>query len=196
MEREPSSDETLLAAIAHASPDERRRLANELFDRYYERIARWCYRFTGDREAAADLAQEVFVKAYRHLDTFRGASRFSTWLYSIARNEGLTRRQRQPMRHVDDDEEALASLPALEEGPDAAVEQERRREHVHRLLADTLDDVERTVFVLHYADDMTLDQITRLLGFSNPSGAKAYIVSAKRKLARTLRRMKAAGEAW
>jgi DNA-directed RNA polymerase specialized sigma24 family protein len=51
-------------------------VANDLFARHYERMARWCYRFTGDRESAAYLAQNVFLKAHRNLDTFRGISQF------------------------------------------------------------------------------------------------------------------------
>jgi len=49
------------------------------------------------------------------------------------------------------------------------------------------------VFTLHYAEDVPLDAITRLLRLENASGAKAYIVSAKRKLARAAERWKAAG---
>src|SRR5689334_6802663 len=63
---------------------------NELFQRHHSRVALWCLRMTGDRESAADLAQEVFLKAFRHLDSYRGDSKFSTWLYSIARNHCFT----------------------------------------------------------------------------------------------------------
>src|SRR6266545_5610741 len=59
---------------------------DELFRRYYQKVACWCVRFSSDREMAADLAQEIFMAAYRNLDSFRGESKFSTWLYSIARN--------------------------------------------------------------------------------------------------------------
>src|SRR5450755_2414990 len=59
---------------------------NELFGRYHSRVAAWCFRFTGNRELAGDLAQDVFLRAYRNIDSFRGNSKFSTWLYTIARN--------------------------------------------------------------------------------------------------------------
>src|SRR5712671_5743692 len=62
---------------------------NELFRRNYSRVARWCLRFTSDRESAADLAQEVFSKAYQNLSSFQGQSKFSTWLFVIARNHCL-----------------------------------------------------------------------------------------------------------
>jgi RNA polymerase sigma-70 factor, ECF subfamily len=59
----------------------------------------------------------------------------------------------------------------------------------------TLDRTERIVFTLHYGNEMPLDTISRMLGLQNPSGAKAYIVSARRKLARASERARARGEA-
>lgn len=190
----PLSDEAVVERYRAAPAAERDRLADELFQRHYLRVARWCYRFTGDRESAADLAQEVFLKAHRHLHTFQGSSRFTTWLYSIARHESLNRlQQRSGTPAMDDDEEALAAVPSdLPDPEDLAVRKSRAR-HLHDFLAETLEGTERKVFTLHYGNDMPLDAITRLLRLDNASGAKAYIVSAKRKLARAVQRQRARG---
>src|SRR5262245_51188357 len=72
-----------------ADPHERDQFINELFRRNYVRVARWCLRFTTDRETAADLAQEILTKVYQNLNSFQGQSKFSTWLFSIARNHCL-----------------------------------------------------------------------------------------------------------
>lgn len=190
----PLSDEALVGQYRTASAEARQRLADELFQRHYQRVARWCYRFTGDREAAADLAQDVFVKAHRHLHTFEGASRFTTWLYSIARHESLNRlKQRTPVAG-DDNEEVLADVPSLDPGPEELAVKDSRARRLHSFLSDTLDGTERKVFTLHYGNDMSLDAITRLLRLENASGAKAYIVSAKRKIARAVQRQRARGE--
>jgi RNA polymerase sigma-70 factor (ECF subfamily) len=50
---------------------------------------RWCLRSTSDRETAADLAQGVFTKVYQNLSSFQSQSKFSTWLFSVARNHCL-----------------------------------------------------------------------------------------------------------
>jgi RNA polymerase sigma-70 factor, ECF subfamily len=187
-----SSDEELLAEYRRRSRTDRDAVVEELFGRHYERVARWCFRFTGDREAAADLAQEVFLKAHRHLDAFKGTSRFSTWLYSIARNESLNRFARKgPWMEAED---VLADVAALGPGPETLVERGSLARRVTEFLSTSLDQTERTVFTLHYGDDMTLDDITRLLSLTNASGAKAYIVSAKRKLAKATKRLNARGE--
>jgi RNA polymerase sigma-70 factor (ECF subfamily) len=186
------SDEDLLAEARRAAGPRREALVNELFARHYERVARWCLRFTGDRDRAADLAQDVFLKAHRHLDSFKGASRFSTWLYTIVRNESFNRLQRAGP--PSDAEEVLLDIAALEAGPEELANRSQRRRHVRDFLAITLDRLERTVFVLHYGEDMPLDAITRLLRLENTSGAKAYIVSARRKLAKATQRLRARGE--
>ena len=86
----------------------------------------------------------------------------------------------------------LATLPDETAGNayDTLARESSNRQ-LRSLLQETLDDTERQVFTLHFGDDMPLDAITRLLRLSNASGAKAYIVSARRKLARAVDRLKA-----
>ena len=185
------SDEELIAEWKRRSGAARDALVDELFERHYERVARWCYRFTNEREAAADLAQDVFLKAHRHLDTFKGTSTFSTWLYSIVRNESLNRLKRL---HIDmEGEEVLADVAALDALPDALAEARDLAARLNEFLTANLDRREQAVFTLHYGDEMTLEAITRLLRLDNASGAKAYIVSARRKLARAAQRVRARG---
>jgi len=186
------SDEELLTVSRKESGSERDAAVNELFSRHYERVARWCLRFTGDRDSAADLAQDVFLKAHRHLGSFQGTSRFSTWLYAIVRNESLNRLHASSP--VMEDEEVLADVAALEAGPEELAERRHRGNRLREFLLTTLDQTERAVFTLHFGDEMPLDAITRLLGLDNNSGAKAYIVSAKRKLAKAAKRLRARGE--
>jgi RNA polymerase sigma-70 factor (ECF subfamily) len=188
-----ATDEELIRAFRQASPADRRLLADRLFDRHYTRVARWCLRFAGNRDEAADLAQTVFLKAYRHLDGFQGASRFSTWLYTIVRHECLARLRTDRARPEDVDEEVLAGLPAPDADPETHAVRTSDARYAHQVLASVLDEVERQVFTLHYGNGLPLDHITRLLGLTNTSGAKAFIVSAKRKLARAVRRIEARG---
>lgn len=193
MGAELATDEEILTAFSGASADERRALADQLFERHYTRVARWCFRITGDRDVAADVAQNVFIKAYRYLDDFRGASRFSTWLYTIVRHECFAHLRKYAKDPTGVDEDLLVDVPAGDEGPEAHAVRVSRGQFAHRLLMDTLDDTERAVFVLHFGDDLPLDAVTRTLHLQNTSGAKAYIVSAKRKLARAVKRSAARG---
>ena len=184
---EPVSDEDLVAQY-RASPGrcEAEALWNELFQRHHGRVALWCLRLTGDRESAVDLAQEVFLKAFRYLDSYRGDSKFSTWLYSIARNHCFTELKARAAKPEDAGEPLLAAL--ADTAPDAHTKLERRdaAQMLRQLVRDSLSEVEARVIMLHYAEELPLTAVTRLLNLDNISGAKAYIVSARRKLSRAV----------
>src|SRR5271169_6331223 len=78
----------------------------ELVKRHEKRVYRTLMGITGVREDAEDATQGAFLKAYLHLGSFQGASRFSTWLLRIAINEGLERlRRRKQTVSLDDDRE-------------------------------------------------------------------------------------------
>jgi RNA polymerase sigma-70 factor (ECF subfamily) len=192
-------DEELVARYRSAAEaGEREQYINELFRRNYARVARWCLRFTDDRESAADLAQEIFAKVYQSLPSFQGQSKFTTWLFVIARNHCLNAvrsnaRQATELA-TDDGEEILLEIP--DNAPDAysIAERASSAKLVRALLNEALDETEKVVFSLHYGEDVPLDTITRLLRLENQSGAKACIVSAKRKLARLVQQWKARGQ--
>ncbi|RPI13559.1 MAG: RNA polymerase sigma factor [Ignavibacteriae bacterium] len=67
----------------------------ELFEKYVNRIYAFCMRISSNPQVAEELTQDVFVKAWEKLDTFRGDSQFSTWLHSIAVNEFLMYKRTQ-----------------------------------------------------------------------------------------------------
>jgi RNA polymerase sigma-70 factor (ECF subfamily) len=192
----PESDESLVGEARRLTGEARQQAIDELFARHYTRVARWCFRLIGQRDAAADLAQEVFLKAHRHFDSFQGQARFTTWLYAIVRNEAFSWRRRAAAAPDADADEALVDVPTADAGPEEEALAGSRRRRLQAFLVDTLDERERTVFTLHYAKEMPLDAITRLLQLENPSGAKAFIVSARRKIARAAGRVLAKGERW
>src|SRR5262245_3659277 len=157
----------------------------ELFQRHQAKVAAWCYHMTGDVNSAADLAQEIFIKAFQALPQFRRGSKFTTWLYSISRNHCLDELRSRKRRN----EELSDSLPdEIEDwsmtGADSVLEQREATELLRRLIRESLDETETKVMTLHYVNELPLDAVSRMLGLTNASGAKAYIVSARRKLRR------------
>jgi RNA polymerase sigma-70 factor, ECF subfamily len=190
------SDTELFANyLAAGSREQAAVWVQELFRRQYPKVVGWCLRFTGDREEAYDLAQAIFAKACRHLESFRGQSKLSTWLYAITRSECMNYLKARSRRPTTAGEEELDQLPdRTGPQPDQALQREAWSRLVHDLLDQALDDTEKKVFTLHYGDEIPLNAITRLLGLPNRSGAKAYIVSARRKLRRAARLWKARGD--
>ncbi|HEY3835528.1 MAG TPA: sigma-70 family RNA polymerase sigma factor [Bryobacteraceae bacterium] len=178
------SDETLLFLLRATSDAQLAdRLFAEIFERYHARVVNWCYAVARDREAATDLAQEVFLKIFRSLHAFRGDSRMSTWIYVITRNHclnSLRKRDNEPTG-------SPAPIPLHLEGENglethSKLEDAETFQNIYRVISSILTPMEVRVLCLHYAHDLTLASITRHLRLTNRSGAKAFIVSAKRKL--------------
>ena len=190
------TDEELVARYQNpADVTEREQFIDELFRRNYTKVGRWCLRFASDPEAAADLAQEVFTRAYQNLKSFQGESKFSTWLFSLARNHCLNvvkanARQATELKG-DVEEDFLAGIADERETAYTALERASAAKEVAEMLNKGLDETEKRVCTLHYGEEMPLDAITRMLNLENSSGAKAYIVSAKRKLARLVQQRRA-----
>lgn len=168
-------------------------LLDELFRRHRAKVATWCFRLTGQVDSAADLAQDVLLKAFQRLESFRGDSRFSTWLYSITRNHCMDELRLRAARRGEVTDTVLDEL-ADERLEDFSKTMERQESEqvVRRLISENLDEIESSVMTLHYVDELPLDAITRLMGLTNQSGSKAYIVSARRKLTRAFEKWRQA----
>jgi RNA polymerase sigma-70 factor (ECF subfamily) len=178
------SDEDLIASHRD-NPlfPSREQVAEELFRRHHARIVRWCCRFTRDRESALDLTQEILLRAYRSLEHYRGECRFSTWLYVIARNLCVSAAQKHACEPSSIGRALTLDLPDQRSlDLHSAVEAEQSRLRKWKLILETLDQTEARVMLLHYGEEMPLEAVSRTLGLKNKSGAKAYIVSARRKL--------------
>ena len=184
LETKGLSDEELVYSLRNA---ETRQTVNllfeEIFERYHTRVVNWCYAVARDRDLSRDLAQEVFLKIYRNLHAFRGDSRMSTWIYVITRNHCLNSLRKQDAEPTD----SAAPMPLNLEGQSGmeahqALEEAEAFANVYRAISGILTPLELRILWLHYGNDITLSAITRQLLLSNRSGAKAFIVSARRKL--------------
>jgi len=139
------------------------RLFGELVQRYQDPVFGMALRFLGGRGDAEDVAQEVFLRAYRGLDVFKGEAKFSTWLYRITYNlcTDWLRRNRRVDRKAAMIEEAFEVADTrvnLEEG----ILQSETRDNVWKAL-DRLDERYRSVVVLLYYQKMSYEQIAAVL---------------------------------
>lgn len=185
------SDEELIQRSRAAQLGAQDPYINELLSRYRQRVALWCLRYTGDREEALDLAQDALTQAWRRLESFEGMSRFSTWLYTITRNTCLNSLRSRDARGGEP-AELPEELPDLRISPlDDELARAAQLEMARRWVTEILDQTEQRVFAMHFGDEIPLEAVTRLLGLSNASGAKAYVVSGRRKLAEAARRWRA-----
>ncbi len=185
MNVEQLTDEDLIERSRQGSDAESGLCLDELYRRFYPKVAYWCLQVCGSRERAADLAQEVFLRVHSRLDSFRAESRFSTWLYQVTRSVAINQGRAARRREADSlDEESAPVLVDPSPGVDETLERSQIADRFKEAMARDLEPLEAQILYLHYADGLTVDGITVLLGLENKSGAKAQLVSAKRKLKR------------
>lgn len=181
MERSERSDEDLVAAYqARPGSEAGRHAASLLLSRYQRLVYVWCLRYVREHEAALDLAQDVLLRAYRSLESFRGASQFSSWLFVIARNRCLNAVRRPAL--LRDEEAEPEAMADPEGGPDAELETQEANETVRRLIDECLDEIERRALYLRCHERMPVDEITKVLEVTSASGARGLLQTARRKL--------------
>ncbi len=154
----------------------------ELVRRYRERVFRLAVSVLGRAfvAEAEEVTQEVFLRAYRALPSFRGEARFGTWLYRIAFTQAVNLKARVRFRapHVSD--AALAGLPS----PDRAVPDRLDDARRARVLADCiadLPDVYQAALRLHYWMGESVADSAELLGIPENT-VKSYLHRARRLL--------------
>lgn len=144
-----------------------------------------CLRFVGNPEQAADVAQETMIRAYQKLASFRGESRFSTWLVAIARFECLNALRKGRDLLVED-----GVIEATDPARSAlgALRGQERDELLRDAAAEVLDPLEQEAIHLRYTEHLPLEQIASTLGLDPADGARVLLQRSKRKLRVELRR--------
>jgi RNA polymerase sigma-70 factor (ECF subfamily) len=136
----------------------------ELVNRYQAYVFTLVLRMIKSREDAEEVAQDVFIKAYRSLADFRGESKFSTWLYTIANTTSITfLRKKKLDMHSLDNEKVFEVADSKDSGFRAnLVEQKSRVNMVNEAIAMlSPDDAE--IITLFYKAEQNLEEISRIL---------------------------------
>lgn len=149
-----------------------------LYEEHKGRVFALARRMAG-HERAAELTQDVFVRAWSKLGTFRGDAKFSTWLHRLAVNLILSRRASWATERARflDAEDSLEGLAARPSGRELGLDFEKA--------IDLLPDGARTVFVLHDVEGWKHDEIARTMGVTSGT-TKAQLHRARMLLRRVL----------
>lgn len=151
-------------------------------EKYKSYVFTLTMRFVKTREDAEEVAQDIFVKAYRSLADFRGDSKFSTWLYTIVNTTCITflRKKRLETKSLDD-EKTFELADSVDSGMRAnQVEQKSRIDMVNRaILMLSEDDAE--VITLFYKAEQTLEEIAKVMGIEQ-NAVKVRLHRARQRL--------------
>lgn len=138
-----------------------------LVDRHLPHAYRFALGLTHDRQAAEDIAQESFIKAWKNIRGFRQGANFQTWLFSIVRNTAIDflRRKKEVSFSAFDTQGANALVDTLADQellPDALLAKAEDASFAQSLLAE-LNPLYRNVLTLRYANDLTFKEIGAVL---------------------------------
>ena len=154
-----ADDRTLVEACLAGQ----REAFDAIVDRHQRQVYQLCYRFVGNHEDASDLAQDVFIRAYRGLHSFKGQSAFSTWLYRIGVNVCLNRVGARAQKWTTLD--AADQPDVREERADTKILRAERAAVVRAAIA-RLPKKQRTALILRVYHELPHDQIAAIVGTS------------------------------
>jgi RNA polymerase sigma-70 factor, ECF subfamily len=154
----------------------------ELVRRYRGPVFRLAVSILGQAFApdAEDVTQDVMVRVHHALRGFRGEARFGSWIYRIAFNRALNVKARARYRAPHLSDQALATAPSPDRGPDDQLQDERRRRAV-RACIDELPEVYQAALRLHYWLGADMREIAALLD-APENTVKSYLHRARRLL--------------
>jgi len=158
----------------------------ELVEKHQKLVYNLALKMLGNQEDAEDAAQEAFIKAYRSIESFRGESKFSVWLYKLTNNVCLDmlrkRRESTVSLSVEDESGEDSEIEISDErfSPDEVYEKKEMREALHKGLSE-LDEDFRSVLVLREMNGLSYDEIASALNL-DPGTVKSRIFRARKKL--------------
>jgi RNA polymerase sigma-70 factor (ECF subfamily) len=149
---------------------------DEIMIRYERQIYRLCYRFTSNAEDARDLAQDVFIKAFENLASFRRESSLKTWLYRVATNHCINHVKSNTRQFV----EVTDNVKQTQATVHAEMEDREQRDHF-RLLVKQLPPKQRAILELRIHEQLSYEEIATMSNRS-VSTIKASVFFALEKL--------------
>lgn len=158
---------------------------NEIVRRYQKQVYRTVRKMVLNHDDADDITQEVFIKVYSALKDFREESNVFTWLYRIATNYSLNHIKRVKVKNTVSFEVVTEQIEYNEKKSDEKMDEEHRR----KILVDAIETLpaqQRAVFNLRYYEELSYDEISKIMDKS-VGGVKANYFHAVKKLGEYLK---------
>jgi RNA polymerase sigma-70 factor, ECF subfamily len=156
---------------------------NVLFQRYQLPLYAYAFELVHDEQTSLDLVQETFIAAVRHLGGLRDDDKFGSWLFGIAHQKCVQRWRKQAREELLREE--IADTPEeLEDDPSELLIREEQEAEFMNLL-NQLPPPQRSVLLLHFIEDFSLEEIAGITG-ANLGTVKSRMHYAKRALRRLM----------
>lgn len=166
-------------------------LFGKLYDRYGEKVYRKCFSFVRHEDEAKDLTQDIFLKLFLKLETYRGEAKFSTWLYSFTYNSLVKYVKREPHRKLSERWQRLNKKDSLEAPEEFDVEEDELFELQSSTLLKALELVEpadKALLLMKYQDGAMVKDIQAIFNI-NESAVKMRLKRARTRVIKVYRKI-------
>lgn len=158
----------------------------KLVDKYKHMVFTLALKLMGNREDAEEVTQDTFFKVYQSLSTFKGDSKFSTWLYKIAYRKGLDYlKKRKSYSKTDSLDLENAAIISLKTEVWNGLEIEERKRNI-KMAIGQMDGEDGILITLFYFEDLSLQEISDILDLE-ANTVKVRLYRARKKLGAILR---------
>ena len=138
---------------------------NELVDRYKDRLLNFVFRYFNNREQAEDVVQDTLIKLYTHASYYKNIAKFSTWIYTIAKNNALTELRKYKRKRTDSlwtNEGKPIEIEMKDESLERTVHNKIAVEELNKYL-DEIPENFRIAVVLRDFQELSYDEISKIL---------------------------------
>jgi RNA polymerase sigma-70 factor (ECF subfamily) len=152
-----------------------------LLKRYQRPVHSLIRQIIPGREDAEELTQDVFVKVFTKLNSFRGSSSLSTWLYRIAYNTAISYTRKRKLSYPDFDEKLLNNIP--DETVDELLDRENDEELIRRMEAavERLNPEDKALISLYYMQERSVNEVSAITALT-PENVKVKLYRIRKKI--------------
>jgi RNA polymerase sigma-70 factor (ECF subfamily) len=138
---------------------------NELVKRYKDRLLNFVFRYFNNREQAEDVVQDTLIKLYTHASYYKNIAKFSTWIFTIAKNNALTELRKNKRKQTDSlwtEDGKVIDINSKEQSLDVKVQNEIAIDQLNKFL-DEIPENFRMAVVLRDFQELSYDEISKIL---------------------------------
>ena len=138
---------------------------NELVKRYKDRLLNFVFRYFNNREQAEDVVQDTLIKLYTHASYYKNIAKFSTWIFTIAKNNALTELRKNKRKQTDSlwtDDGKVIDINSNDQTLDRRVQNEFAVDQLNKFL-DEIPENFRMAVVLRDFQELSYDEISKIL---------------------------------
>ncbi|RNC87053.1 MAG: sigma-70 family RNA polymerase sigma factor [Winogradskyella sp.] len=172
------SDEELVAEIVKTNDT---LLFEILYDRFSSMVYNKCYGFANGKEEAKDLTQDIFLRVFVKLASFKGKSKFSTWLYTFTYNHCVNYVTRNTAKKIEKQSVSSDSIENIGENIDSTEDFKSMKVKQLKKVMELISPEEKMILLLKYQDNLSIKELSDALDIGE-SAVKMRLKRAKHKL--------------